>query len=92
MFFTKNEGINFYIKEFQTNNILNVGIEIFMNKEKVEIIETKFKAKSQTMLETSLSKNFNSCHMIIEDKIIIIIQKSQVNKLLIIDIDDYVKK
>lgn len=73
LLFTKNEGINFCIKEFQINNMLNVGIEIFINKKKVEIIETKFKAKLQTMLENNLSRNFNSCHMTIEDKITIII-------------------
>lgn len=46
-----------------------------MNKEEAEIIEAKFKAKSQIMLETSTLEIFNGCCMTIEDKAIMVIQK-----------------
>lgn len=71
----KNKSINFGITRLQTNNILNIRIEAFINKKKTEIIEGKFKTKSQTILETSILKDFNSCHITIKDESIIIIQK-----------------
>lgn len=37
---------NFGIANLQINNIFNIKTEVFMNKEKIEIIKTKFKAKS----------------------------------------------
>ena len=43
---TKAGSENFSIVGLQTDDTLNVGIKIFMNKEKAEIIETKFNAKS----------------------------------------------
>lgn len=43
---TKNRGINFGIIRLQTNNTLNLKIEAFINKKKVEIIKVKFKVKS----------------------------------------------
>ncbi len=36
-----------------------------MKKEEKEIIEAKFKAKNQTMLETGVSGHFNGCCMTI---------------------------
>ena len=37
---------NFGIVELQTDNNFNVRMKVFMNKKEVEIIKTKFKAKS----------------------------------------------
>lgn len=48
----KDGGVNFSITGLQTDDTLNVGTEVFMNKEEAEIIEAKFKAKSPTILET----------------------------------------
>ncbi len=42
---TKDRGINFGIIKLQTNNNLNIRTKAFMNKEKIKIIEAKFKAK-----------------------------------------------
>lgn len=49
--------INFGIIGLQTDNTLNVRIKTFINKEETEIIETTFKAKSQTMLKAGTSRN-----------------------------------
>lgn len=89
---TKNRGINFGITGLQTDNTLNVGMEAFMNKKKAEIIEAKFKAKSQTILQTGTLRDFNSCRMIIKAESIMIIQKNQEEKLVLSDIKDNAKK
>lgn len=68
---------NFSIARFQTDNIMNIKTKAFMNKEKVKIIETKFIAKSQIILKTHVSEDFNGYCMIIEDKSIMVIQKNQ---------------
>lgn len=88
----KDRDINFKIIGFQTNNTFNVRTKAFINKEKKKIIEAKFKAKSQIMLETGTSQNFNGYYMTIEDKTIIIIQKNKADKLIIVDIEDNVNK
>lgn len=46
LFITKDKGVNFDITGFQTNDILNIETETFINKEEVDIIETMFKVKS----------------------------------------------
>ena len=89
---TKAGDKNFGIAGLQTDNTFNVGIEAFMNKEEAEIIEAKFKTKSQTMLETGKSGSFNGCRMTIEDKAIMVIQEDQADKLLVVDIKDNAKK
>lgn len=43
------------------------------------------------MFKIDISGNFNNCHMTIEDKIIKVIKKDQVDKLLIVDIEDNTK-
>lgn len=52
-------------------------MEIFINKKETEIIEAKFKAKSYTILETGILKDFNSYHMTIKDESIIVVQKTK---------------
>lgn len=52
---TKNRGKNFSIERFQTDNNFNIRIKAFIYKEEEKIIETKFIAKLQTMLETGVS-------------------------------------
>lgn len=69
----KASGENFSIAELQTNNIFNNKIEVFMNKEEAETTEAKFKAKSQIILETGTSEDFNSCYIIIKAESIMII-------------------
>lgn len=44
------------------------------------------------MLETHISDHFKNYHMTIEDKLIIVIQKNQMDKLFIVDIKDHTKK
>lgn len=88
----KDGGVNFGILGLQTDNILNIGIEVFMNKKEVEITETKFKTKSQTILETGISRVFNGCHMIIRLEFIMVIQKNQADKLVLVNIKDNTKK
>lgn len=65
---------------------------VFINKKKVEIINAKFKVKSQIMLEISVSKDFKGCRMTIEDKSIMVMQKKQTKKLFLINIKDNTKK
>lgn len=92
LFISKDGGVNFGITRLQTDDTHNIKTETFINKKKAEIIEAKFQAILQTILGTDISKNFNSCHMIIEDKVIIVEYKDQVDKLFIVDIEDDTKK
>lgn len=62
-----------------------------MKKEKTKIIEAKFKVKIQTILETSISKDFNNYHMTIKARFIMIIQKNQAKKLVFININNNIK-
>lgn len=55
---TKNKNINFNIKKLQKKSIYKSKMAKF--------IKTRFKAKSQIMLEISTLKNFNCCCIIIE--------------------------
>ena len=76
----------------QTDNIFNIRMEAFINKKEGEIIEAKFKAKSQIILETGASGDFNGCRMTIEAEFIIVVKKNQVEKLVLVDIKDNAKK
>ena len=92
LFITKDGGENFGIVGLQTDNIFNVGMEAFIKNEEIEIMETKFKAKTRTIFETSASEDFNGCRMTIKAEFIMIIQKNQVEKLIFINIKDNAKK
>ena len=89
---TKDKSENFDIVGLQTDNTLNVGTEAFMKKEEKKILEAKFKVKTQTILEIGVSGDFNGCRMTIEVEFIMVIQKNQIEKLVLIDIQDKVKK
>lgn len=73
LFISKNGGKNFGIAGFQTDNTLNVRMETIMKKEVTEIIEAKFQAKTQKILETGALRNLNACRMIIETETTIVI-------------------
>ena len=87
-----NRGVNFGITGAQTDDTLNVGTEAFMNKEEAKITEAKFKAKSRTILETGTSGDLNGCRMTIEAESIMVVQKNQAEKLVLVDIKDNAKK
>ncbi len=70
---TKDKSENFGIAGLQTDDTLNIGTEAFMKKEEKEILKAKFKAKTQTILETCISGDFNGCLIIIEAKSIMIV-------------------
>ena len=89
---TKANGKNFNLIRLSTKYIFNDKTEIFINKKEAKIIEAKFKAKSQTILKTGISGDFNGCRMIIEAKSFMIMQKNQTKKLVFVDIKDNVKK
>ena len=89
---TQDNSKNFDIARLQIDNTYNVRIKAFMNKKKTEIIKTKFKIKTQTILETGASKTFNSCYIIIKAKFIIVIQKNQAEKLVFINTKNNIKK
>ena len=89
---TKNGSVNFGITGLQTDDTLNVGTEAFMKKEETEIMEAKFKAKTRTILETGASGDFNGCRMTIEAESIMVVQKNQAEKLVLVDIKDNAKK
>lgn len=63
-----------------------------MNKQEIEITEAKFKAKSQTILETSASKNIHNYYMTIKAKSRMVIQKHQTEKLVLVSIKNNAKK
>ena len=63
-----------------------------MKKEETEIMEAKFKAKTQIILENGASRDFNGCRMTIEADSIMVVQKNQVEKLVFVDIKDNAKK
>ena len=73
LFITKDGNENFSIAELQTDNTLNIRIEAFMKKEETKIMKVKFKAKTQTILETGASEDFNGCHITIKAESIIIV-------------------
>ena len=89
---TKDGGENFGIVGLQTDNTLNIKTESFMKKEETAIIEAKFKAKTQTILETSALEDFNAYRITIEAKSIMVVQKNQTEKLVLVDIKDNAKK
>lgn len=51
-------------------------METFMINKKIEIIEAKFKTKSQILLEISVSEDFRGYYMIIKDESILVIVKN----------------
>ena len=67
-------------------------MKAFMKNEETKIMEAKFKAKTQIILETSTSRDFNGCHMTIKAESIIVIQKNQAENLALVDIKDNAKK
>ena len=70
---TKDKGVNFGIIRFQTDDTLNIATKAFMNKEETKIIEAKFKAISEKILETGTSRDFNACCMTFEAKFIMVV-------------------
>lgn len=88
----KDGGKNFGIAKLQTNNTLNIKIEIFMKKEKTEIMKAKFKVKTRIILETHTLEDFNGYCMTIKAESIMVIQKNQTEKLVLVDIKDNIKK
>lgn len=70
---TKDSGENFGIAWLETDNTLNIRIEAFMKNKETEIMETKFKAKTQTILETGTLGYFHDCRMTIEPESIMIV-------------------
>ena len=89
---TKDGDENFGIAGLQTDNILNIGTEVFMKKKETEIMEAKFKAKTRTILETSASGDFDGCRMTIKTESIMVVQKNQAEKLVLVDINNNAKK
>lgn len=63
-----------------------------MKKKEIKIIEVKFKAKPRIILKTSTLRNFNDCEIIIKAESIIVIQKNQRKKLILVNIKDNAKK
>lgn len=89
---TKDGCENFGITRLQIDDTFNIGTEAFIKKEKIEIMEAKFKAKTQIISETGVSKDFNGCHMIIGAESIIFVQKNLAEKLVVVNIRDNAKK
>ncbi len=73
LFITKNRGEKFGIAGLQTNDTLNIRTEAFMKKEEKEILEARFKAETQTMLEIGISEDFNDCHITIEAELMMVV-------------------
>ena len=63
-----------------------------MKKEETVIMEVKFKAKTRTILEIGVSGDFNDCYMTIKAESIMVVQKNQAEKLVLVDIKDNAKK
>lgn len=92
LFITKDGGENFGISGLQTGNTLNVRTEVFMKKKETKIMEAKFKGKIRTILETGISGDCNGCCMTIEAESIMVVQKNQAEKLVLINIKGNAKK
>lgn len=76
LFITEDDDENFSIARFQIDNSLNIRMEIFMKKKEIKSMETKFKAKTQIIQETNISKNFNGYHITIKAEFIMVVQKN----------------
>lgn len=63
-----------------------------MKKEEIEIMKVKFKAKTQTILETTVSEDLKGCHMRIKAESIIVMQKYQAKKIVFVNIKVNIKK
>lgn len=70
---SKDGGENFDIIRILIDNTLNVEMEVFIKKEETEIMKAKFKAKTQTILETGASGDFNGYWMTIKAKYIMVV-------------------
>ena len=92
LFITKDGDKNFGIAGFKTDDTFNVGMEAFIKKDETEIMETKFKVKTRTILETNASRDFNGYYMTIKAESIMVVQKNQAEKLVFVDIKDNTKK
>lgn len=75
-FIIKNNGEKFGIAKFQTDNTFNIKLEAFMKKKESKIIKAKFKAKTQTILETGILRDFNGYSITIKAESIMVIQKN----------------
>ena len=58
------------------DDTLNIETQAFIKKKEIKIIEAKFKAKTQTILEIGVSGDFNGCLITIEAKSIMVVQKN----------------
>lgn len=77
---TQNVDKNFGIARFETDDTLNIGMKAFMKKKEIEIMEFKFKAKTQIILKTGVSGDLNGCCITIQAEFIMVMQKKQVEK------------
>lgn len=88
----KDNDRSFGIVELQNDNTLNVEREPFMKKEEKEIIKARLKAKNQIIQEISLSADFGGYSMTIEAESIIVLQRNEAEKLVLIDVKNNAKK
>lgn len=69
---TQKSNKNFDIARFQINNTFNIKMEAFIYKKKTKIIKAMFKAKTQTILKTGISRDFDNYCITIKAKSIMI--------------------
>ena len=61
-------------------------MEAFIKNEEKKIVKAKFKAKNQTIIEINISRDFNSCYIIIKAESIMVVQKNQIAKFVLINV------
>ena len=54
-------------------------------------MEAKFKAKTLTILEIGILRDFNGCYIAIKAESIMVVKKNQTEKLVLVDIKDNAK-
>ena len=89
---TKDGGEIIWHSKLSDRRYSHVGTGAFMKKEETEIMDAKFKGKTQTILKIEASGDFNGYHMTIKAESIIVVQKNQVEKLILVDNKDNAKK
>ncbi len=75
----------FGITGIQTDDILHLNMDSFMEREEQELRKAGFKAKLYKLFTDDTSYDFNSCRMKVEKDIVTVIQKDQVERFIFVD-------
>lgn len=77
----------FAIVGLQTDDTLDIGTQSFMNKEEEELEKAGFKAKPCQVFQNGDTGDFNGCRITVEKDFIVMHQKGQAEKLIVVNKD-----